>query len=757
MEVTHIRAATEAPIAFVAVELVQLPSATFAAVVNSQVGYSAADSASLQRGIWQSTPSDDPPRAESQGEVHALFHLNVKTEAPFPTNWFTVPDQSNLTGLRVNLPYPDCRVFVSDCEDLNVINQLDGFNLQPRLSIPFDGPIDVNSVTSQSVFLISLGDAVGRHESGQVVGINQVVWDPPSNTLHVESDELLDQHTRYALILTNGLRSAEGTPVEASQAFRNFRQDVRGEYKHELLDAIHAARRLGIRESDIVDASVFTTESATANLEKIRDQIHAATPEPADFLLGPNGTRTVFNLDDVKGIMFNEQTGDNPPRFTPIELDTGLLHIIPGAVGEIAFGKYVSPDYEIHPGEYIPQVGTNTGIPAVQGVNEIYFNLFLPSGPKPADGWPVAIFGQGNAGNKNLSLNVAATMATQGIATISINFVGQGFGPLGTLTVNQTVGGPVIFSAGGRGIDQDGDHIIGNNEGLGAAPPRQIIFFTDGLRQTVADLMQLVRVIQVGMDVHGDGVPDLDPSRVYYFGASFGGNTGTVLLSAEPDVGAGVLNVAGGPFLEARRLAPDARPTVGTMLASRAPSLLNAPGLTSIGGVPVAPPYFNENLPLRNQPSVINTVAGATAIQELFDNFNWVGQSGYSAAYAPHLRKAPLAGVPAKAVIFQFAKGDESAPNPTNSALLRAGDLADRATFYRNDLAYADDPAVPKNPHAFMISINVPALMAIAMGAQEQIATFFASDGKEIIHPEPAKYFEVPIQRPLPEDLNYIP
>jgi len=154
---------------------------------------------------------------------------------------------------------------------------------------------------------------------------------------------------------------------------------------------------------------------------------------------------------------------------------------------------------------------------------------------------------------------------------------------------------------------------------------------------------------------------------------------------------------------------------------------------------------------------VINTVAGATAIQELFDNFNWVGQSGYSAAYAPHLRKAPLAGVPAKAVIFQFAKGDESAPNPTNSALLRAGDLADRATFYRNDLAYADDPAVPKNPHAFMISINVPALMAIAMGAQEQIATFFASDGKEIIHPEPAKYFEVPIQRPLPEDLNYIP
>jgi hypothetical protein len=46
---------------------------------------------------------------------------------------------------------------------------------------------------------------------------------------------------------------------------------------------------------------------------------------------------------------------------------------------------------------------------------------------------------------------------------------------------------------------------------------------------------------------------------------------------------------------------------------------------------------------------------------------------------------------------------------------------------------------------------------AIALGAQTQIATFFASDGMDIIHPEPAKYFETPIQGPLPEDLNYIP
>ena len=55
-------------------------------------------------------------------------------------------------------------------------------------------------------------------------------------------------------------------------------------------------------------ASVFTTQSATAVLEKIRDQIHAATPAPADFLLGPSGERTVFDLGDVSGITWNQQT-----------------------------------------------------------------------------------------------------------------------------------------------------------------------------------------------------------------------------------------------------------------------------------------------------------------------------------------------------------------------------------------------------------------------------------------------------------------
>ena len=41
----------------------------------------------------------------------------------------------------------------------------------------------------------------------------------------------------------------------------------------------------------------------------------------------------------------------------------------------------------------------------------------------------MAIFGHGRNGDKNFSMRVAATMASRGIATVSINAVGHGFGP----------------------------------------------------------------------------------------------------------------------------------------------------------------------------------------------------------------------------------------------------------------------------------------------------------------------------------------
>ncbi len=109
-------------------------------------------------------------------DVEALFDLSSPATAPFPSDRFTVDDHDQKTGLRMSLPKPpDCVTRRSDCEDIAVINTLDGFNLQPRLSIPFSRAIDVSTVNSNTVFLIRLGH--GHGHGGDPIGINQIVWE----------------------------------------------------------------------------------------------------------------------------------------------------------------------------------------------------------------------------------------------------------------------------------------------------------------------------------------------------------------------------------------------------------------------------------------------------------------------------------------------------------------------------------------------------------------------------------------------------
>ncbi len=662
------------------------------------------------------------PSLAHAASVQPRLDLSSPEGGPFPTNRWTKFDFSQNTGLRINLPKPDCTVRPSDCADIDVLNTLDGFNLQPRISIPFTGPIDPASVSSSNVFLVSLPDF-------KVTGINQVDWEVATNTLHVESDQLLRQHTTYILVVTTDVRDASGARIKSAV------------FKNSLL-----VRRLPRTIlSKLAVASVFTTQSATSLLEQVRRQIKASTPAPASFEIAAGGTRTVFPLAGVTSIRFSAQTGTAPTFVEAPSLTPFLV-----GVGTVAFGAFDAPDYETA-SKVIPAVGTRTGVAAAQGTNRLYFNLFLPPGAAPAGGWPVAIYGHGFTDNKNQTpFLVAGSMARRGIATIAINVVGHGFGPLGTLTVNRTTGVPVVLPAGGRGINQDGNTTIDSTEGVNAAPPQTLVGNRDGLRQTVIDLMSLVREIEVGMDVDGNGTRDLDPSKISYFGQSFGGIYGTKFLAVEPNVRVGVPNVPGGAIIEIARLSPAFRPLVTLSLINRVPPLLNLPGFA-----------FNENIPLRNQPPLIDTVPGASAIQQLIERTEWASQSGNPVAYAVHLRAQPLSGVPAKSVILQFARGDQTVPNPTTSAIIRAGALQDRTTLFRNDLAFAADPTFPKNPHSFLTrlpGLAPPGPSLVALAAQDQIAQFIASGGAVTADPDGAgPLFETPMVGAPPEDLAYIP
>ena len=663
-----------------------------------------------------------PSLAHAAG-VQPRFDPSSPEGGPFPSNRWTTFDWSQKTSLRVNLPKPDCAVRPSDCADIDVLNMLDGFNMQPRISIPFTGPIDPASVDSSNVFLVRLPDL-------RITGINQIAWEPATNTLHVESDQLLRQHTTYVLVVTTGVRDTAGKKIKSAW-FPNSH-------------LVHGLA--GKLLSKVAVASIFTTQSATSLLEQVRRQIKASTPAAANFVIGTGGERTVFPLAGVTSVQFSMQTGTAPTFVNQPSLTPFLA-----GVGTIAFGAFDAPDYETA-SKVIPTVGTRTGVPAVQGTNRLYFNLYLPPGAAPAGGWPVAIYGHGFTDNKNQTpFLVAGSMARRGIATIAINVVGHGSGPLGTMTVNRAAGAPVVLPAGGRGFDQDGDSLIGTTEGVNAAPPQTLVGGRDGLRQTVIDLMSLVREIEVGVDVDGDGTRDLDPAKISYFGQSFGGIYGTKFLAVEPNVRVGVPNVPGGAIVEIARLSPAFRPLVWLSLIGRTPVLANLPG----------PLQFNENMPLRNLPPLVDTVPGASAIQQLLEWTEWASQSGNPAAYAVHLRAQPLSGVPAKSVILQYARTDATVPNPTTSAIIRAGGLQDRTTLFRNDLAFAADPTFPKNPHTFLTrlpGLAAPGAAAVALAAQDQIAQFFASSGAVVVDPDGAgPLFETPMAGPPAEDLAYIP
>lgn len=707
--------------------------------------------------------------------VHALFELSAAGGSPFPSDRFTVPDSAQNTGRRIALPMPaDCTVNRSDCNDITVLNQLDGFNQHPRVSIPLDGDIDPGSITRETVFIVSVPNFDEQTwfltpPQVDIVPLTRIVWDPETRTLHARSDEALQEHSRYAIVVTRGVRDANGQPIGPSESFLNYRHLLATSddpeliwYRDELIQAEHAARIAGVHRQNLAALSPFHTQSSTYLARQIHEDIFAAAaPAPADFNIGPGGSRAVYALADISSVTFNQQTttGSN---LSPAPGFLNFLRFVPGAIGKLAFGRYQSPNYRVHPGEYIPAVPSGNGSPVRQSTETIYFNLYLPSGPMPAGGWPVAIVGHGSSSHKNfLQATDTSYPASRGVAWLMINTAGHGYGALGTLRFAFTDGASVELPAGGRSIDQNGDGLIAVNEGFQASGVHTVRDQSDGYVQTAADLMQLVRVIQMGVDVDGDGQPDLDASRITYWGWSLGSNYGTVFFATTPQVRAAVFSTIGAPTMEHRRLSTVARPDVARMLDRRTPSLLNSDyGLTSIDGVPVGGPFFNENQPLRNDPLVVNTVPGAVAIQDVLERYAWAGRNASPAAYAPLVRlRAPEGQLP-RPVLIQMGRGDRRHQNPGTSELVRAAALQDRTWLYRHDLFYPTMPpdfqtlTLAKDAHAFWVALGQAPWRPIVIGAQQQASEFLASDGLVTIHPTPVEFWEVPAV--LSDDLGYI-
>src|SRR3954469_13973521 len=179
----------------------------------------------------------------------------------FPSNIYTAPDATQVTGLHVALPQPNCATSPSGCGGVPSRDHLAGSNIQPRLTIPFSAPVDPHTISSDTVFLVAA--------NGDKVGINQVVISSDGKTVYAESDQQLAQDATYLVVVTTGVHDASGNPVDTS----TFRHDLNyGQtkdpalkaYRKSILDMLPLAA-----PAEVAGASVFTTQSITSISQKI--------------------------------------------------------------------------------------------------------------------------------------------------------------------------------------------------------------------------------------------------------------------------------------------------------------------------------------------------------------------------------------------------------------------------------------------------------------------------------------------------------
>jgi hypothetical protein len=492
----------------------------------------------------------------------------------FPSDSLTVRDPAQLTGRRVNLPTPDCEPGGNAvrCGLARQLNQLDGFDLDPRLAIRFSAAVDPAQAAAQ----ITVQEARG----GWRTGVDRVVWDPATNTLYAHPAEQLAPGTTYRIKVQGGRDGKAAQDTFTTLSATDGLLDIRAQ-----IDSGRAFRDAGITRPGLQVERVVTTDATTSVTLRADTSAAPGIPVPA----------------------------------TPATPNAAVPRLPVGST--LVFGSYLAPSW-LTPEVTIPQTPTRDAGPRVRDDARLPFVAVLPPGAAPAGGWPTAVFGHGFGSSTASVFSAAVTNAAQGLATIGTNVVGHGLGAESTWDI--TSGGQTFQTPSyGRGFDQNGDGTIGATEGSSATGEATAQTSRDALRQTAADVMTLVRSLG-GTDVDGDRQGDLSGRDVTYFGQSFGGIYGTMVTGADPTVARAVLNVPGGPITEIIRLSPTFRPT------SAAPSLAAA-GL--LNGGPGGP--FTEELPLRDDPPVTADYPGALAIQQYLADATWLARPGSPETFAP--------------------------------------------------------------------------------------------------------------------------
>jgi hypothetical protein len=565
------------------------------------------------------------------------------------------------------------------------------------LRVRFSGPVRLDTLRDGLSLVygeVRHRDGFATYPVGHRKPVNQLSWDPRTNTVYAKPEEQLEQDRDYFLVVTDKVLDLAGRPVVADARFQAPVPVMLG--------------------SGVVAYSRFHTMNVVRSLRS------------AD--LGPRGSWRreqpgVVDLEhfvsfEVLEDVFTEASA--PLRVSDVPVDMAFLR-------GIGLRRLALFSFENGRGE------------------RIHGHVWLPSTPPPPGGYPVVIAGHGLGDSRFGGPSLFAGVLGRGAAVVSINAVGHGYGPRSVLRLTRANNSSVQIPAPGRGRDTDGTGTIDAFEGCVLLEPGQPAFIRDCLRQTALDLRKLVREIEGGMDLDGDGRVDLDAANITYLGQSLGAMYGSIFLGLEGNVKAAVLNAGGGTALKTARYSPGLRPLLALYIGAVHPQLLS-------GFLQLPDP-----LTARHEDVVVLQDPRSGPYLELLDRFTMLETDGAPASFAPFFKQATLFGNAIKPVLFQYALGDQTVPNPANGQLIRGGFEYDLVSVYRHDRARREVPGLPVNPHTYLAAFVQfrPETVTIGVAALEQARLFLANPeaGVPDVNGLVREFFrenlfEVPVQLP---------
>ncbi|AKT39359.1 hypothetical protein [Chondromyces crocatus] len=457
--------------------------------------------------------------AEADTTAHALWTATESLQALGGERFFDAPWPSDLR-LQDGSPYIDGYYNPHDQPLLReyigaMRGALRGFSPASAGYLRFDAPIDPATLptdpiaaqaATSSVQLLDVDPASPEHGQRRAISLHWreargVYWLPNTLAFMPAFGAPLRPHTRYALVVTDDVRAADGGLVGASDELRQALgvdppSAALRPVNEALAPSIDAIEQSGIPRDRIAHLTVFTTDDPTAEMFALRDHLVANVPAPR---LRPSS----WNL--------------------ATETDTFVEYI----------GQYgPSPNYQFgrSPFTSFGDGGAfrfEDGVPQVEGLYDLRFSLTVPSDancPMPSEGYPIVLYAHGTGGNYKSFIRdgTAASLAAQCLATMGVDQIFHG------------------TRWGAPKNPGDTAFLFFNFMNVTAARANP--------RQSALDEVQRARLfsetratVPASVSVNGKEI-HFDPARVLFFGHSQGGLNGPLLLAADDAVRGAVLS-----------------------------------------------------------------------------------------------------------------------------------------------------------------------------------------------------------------------